>query len=97
MRRWTGSDYFGGSVTFPLGSSVIEPGVTPANPVTLYWATFSEAANQAGISRRYGGIHFEIGDLVGRATGRLVAKQAWQKAQKYFRDAAGKEIKESEE
>ncbi len=97
LRLWTGSDYFGGSVTSPVGSSVIEPGATPANPVTLYWATFTEAANQAGISRRYGGIHFEIGDLVGRATGRLVAKQAWQKAQKYFRDAAGKELKESEE
>jgi len=39
--------------------------------VTLYWATFTDAANQAGISRRYGGIHFELADLVGRATGRL--------------------------
>jgi hypothetical protein len=52
--------------------------------VTLSWATFTDAANQAGISRRYGGIHFELGDLVGRATGRLVAEQAWKKSLSYF-------------
>jgi len=55
--------------------------------VTLHWATFSEAANQAGMSRRYGGIHFEQGDLDARAAGRLVAKQAWAKAQSYIRGA----------
>jgi len=52
--------------------------------VTLRWATFSEAANQAGMSRRYGGIHFEQGDLDGRAAGRLVARLAWAKAQTYI-------------
>jgi hypothetical protein len=85
LRRSTHSDHFGGAVSFPVGSSVIEPGMTPATPITLHWDTFTEAANQAGISRRYGGIHFEAGDLVGRATGRLVGAQAWQKALKYFR------------
>jgi hypothetical protein len=84
LRRWTRSDYFGDSVTFGAGSSTIEPGLTPANPITLYWPTFTDAANQAGISRRYGGIHFETGDLVGRATGRLVAEKAWMKALNYF-------------
>jgi hypothetical protein len=53
--------------------------------MTLHWDTFTEAANQAGISRRYGGIHFEAGDLVGRATGQLIGAQAWQKALKYFK------------
>ena len=86
MRRWTRSDHFGESFTIAPGSSEIEPGVTPAGPVTLYWATFTDAANQAGISRRYGGIHFELGDLLGRATGRLVGTQAWFKAKKYFRE-----------
>lgn len=85
LRRWTRSDNFGASVTFDTGSSTIEPGATPASAITLYWPTFSDAANQAGISRRYGGIHFETGDLVGRATGRLVAQKAWVKALHYFR------------
>ncbi|HVH87984.1 MAG TPA: vanadium-dependent haloperoxidase [Terriglobales bacterium] len=84
LKRFTHSDRFGGSWTFAAGTSVTEPGITPAQPVTLSWETFTDAANQAGISRRYGGIHFELGDLVGRATGRLVAAQAWEKAQSYF-------------
>jgi len=84
LTLWTGSNYFGGSVTFPAGSSVIEPGLTPAAPLTLQWATFSDAANEAGISRRYGGIHFLAGDLVGRAVGTLVGAQTFAKAQGYM-------------
>jgi len=59
--------------------------LTPKQEVTLSWVTFTDAANQAGISRRYGGIHFELADLVGRATGRLVADQAWEKVLTYIR------------
>jgi len=88
LRRWTGSDDFGASVSFEPGSSTVEPGVTPATTIRLEWPTFTDAANQAGISRRYGGIHFEAGDLVGRATGRLVAEKAWVKALRYFRGDA---------
>jgi hypothetical protein len=87
LRLQTGSERFGASVTFPAGSSKFESGAVPATGMTLHWATFSEAANQAGMSRRYGGIHFEQGDLDARAAGRLVAKQAWAKAQSYIRGA----------
>jgi hypothetical protein len=83
LRRFTGSDRFGASVTVPAHSSSIEP-CTPATPISLSWATFSEAAAQAGISRRYGGIHFEEGDLAGRAVGRRVGALAWHKARTYF-------------
>ena len=85
LKLFTRSDDFRASVTFPAGSSKTEPGLTPKQEVTLSWATFTDAANQAGISRRYGGIHFELADLVGRATGRLVADQAWKKALSYIR------------
>lgn len=84
LSRLTGSDFFGNSVTLDAGSSSIEPGMTPANSVTLSWTTFREAANEAGMSRRYGGIHFELGDLAGRLTGRLAAARAWRRAQFYF-------------
>jgi hypothetical protein len=84
LRLYTGREKFGASVTFPAGTSKFEPGAVPAHDVTLRWATFKEAANQAGLSRRYGGIHFEQGDLDGRAGGRLVAKRAWAKAQSYI-------------
>ncbi|MBV9183061.1 MAG: phosphoesterase [Acidobacteria bacterium] len=85
LRRWTHSDTFGASVTFESGSSAVEPGMTPRTRLTIDWPTFTDAANQAGISRRYGGIHFETGDLVGRAVGTSVGEKAWLKALKYFR------------
>jgi hypothetical protein len=78
---------FGASATVAAGSSRVEPRRTPAAPVTLSWATLSDAADQAGLSRRYGGIHFEDGDLMGRAMGRRVAAQAWDKAQSYMKGA----------
>jgi hypothetical protein len=55
----------------------------------LHWDTFTDAANEAEISRRYGGIHFRAADLAGRLLGRLVAFEAWQKAQTYFDGSAG--------
>jgi hypothetical protein len=81
--------YFGASVTVPAGTSRIEPRTaehpgTPAKDVTLYWPTFS-AADEAGMSRRYGGIHFESGDLHGRSLGAAVGGDAWVKAQSYIR------------
>ena len=60
----------------PAGSSRIEPGTTPATDVVLSWPTFSDAAVQAGRSRRYGGIHFRDGDLVGQALGAMVGAGA---------------------
>jgi TAT (twin-arginine translocation) pathway signal sequence len=88
LRLFTKSDRFGATVTLPAGSSKFEPGLVPARDVTLTWSSFKDAADQAGLSRRYGGIHFEQGDLDGRNAGRLVAQQAWTKATSYFRGEA---------
>jgi hypothetical protein len=84
LASFTGSQRFGLSVTIPAGSSMIEPGVTPTRSVTLTFRTFAEAADQAGQSRRYGGIHFRAGDLDGRKLGRRVGANAWTKASRYF-------------
>lgn len=89
LALFTGSDTFGGSVTIPAGSSTVEPGISPRTDVTLSWPTFTAAANEAGISRRYGGIHFRQGDLDGRLLGRLVGVQAWVKALSYFAGLGG--------
>jgi hypothetical protein len=88
LKSFTGSDAFGASATVRAGSSKVEPGAEPATDVTLSWATFSDAAEQAGISRRYGGIHFVQGDLRGRSGGRLVGAQVWAKALTYFNGTA---------
>lgn len=84
IKRFTGSDTCGLSYTQTAGTSRVEPGVVPAKATTLTWTTFSEAADQAGLSRRYGGLHFEDGDLAGRAAGHRVAAQVWAKAQQYI-------------
>jgi hypothetical protein len=84
LRSFTGSDAFGAQVTISSGSSPIEPGLVPRADVTLSWRTFSEAADEAGLSRRLGGIHFEAGDLEGRALGRRIGALVWQKARAYF-------------
>ncbi|NEP73092.1 MAG: vanadium-dependent haloperoxidase [Okeania sp. SIO2G4] len=81
LQLFTGSDDFGASITFQAGESRFEPGVTPEEPITLEWETFSEAADEAGISRLYGGIHFEDGDLNGRALGQQIAESVWQETQ----------------
>ena len=84
LKLFSGSDRFGYSITIPAGSSKIEPETTPAHPLTLRWETFTDAANEAGTSRRYGGIHFRAADIAGRLLGRIVAAQAWSKAQTYI-------------
>jgi hypothetical protein len=53
-------------------------------PLTLSWATFSDAADEAGLSRRYGGIHFAAGDLEGRRLGRLAGRAGWRKAEDHW-------------
>lgn len=80
LRLFTGKDKFGASVTFAPGTSKYEPGFTPEKSVKLQWPTFSGAADEAGMSRRYGGIHFRAADLAGRAAGHALALEAWAKA-----------------
>ena len=88
LQLWTGSDHFDYSVALGAGSSKIEPSITPAQPMILSWETFTDAADQAGVSRRYGGIHFARADLAGRQLGRMVADKAWKTAQSYFDGSA---------
>jgi hypothetical protein len=80
LRLFTGRPWFGAAVTFAPGSSTIEPGLTPRRPVTLKWRTFDEAADEAGISRRLGGIHFRQADKESRKMGRRIARKVWEKA-----------------
>ncbi len=84
LRRFTGSDVFGYSVTFEPGSSFVEPGTVPASRLTLSWATFTDAADEAGVSRRFGGIHFRDGDIEGRRVGREIGEIAWKKVSRLF-------------
>jgi hypothetical protein len=84
LRLFAGSDSLGASFTVGAGSSFVEPGFAPLQDVTLSWATFTEAAVEAGLSRRYGGIHFKDGDLYSRKMGRQIGALCFAKAQSYF-------------
>ena len=85
---FTGSDYFSAKVTIPKGSSMIERGITPAKDVVLSWRDMLDASQQAGMSRRYGGIHFYSGDMHGRANGASVGYWVYDKAKTYFNGTA---------
>ena len=81
LALFTGSDEFGADITFGTGDSRFEPGLTPQETTTLSWDTFSEASDEAGISRLYGGIHFTEGDINGRSLGREVGTAVYDQAQ----------------
>lgn len=84
LKRFTGSPLFGDCFTQAAGTSAVEPGLTPRTNVTLCWNTFKDAANQAGISRRYGGIHFIPGDLTGRKIGEEIGGLDFEYAKTLF-------------
>jgi hypothetical protein len=83
-----GTDNFNAQVTIPAGSSSFEPGITPRKPVVLTWKTLTDAADQAGMSRRWGGIHVQTGDMDGRALRKLVGYDDWNMAQTFINGTA---------
>lgn len=68
-----------GEFVFTTGSLMFEDG-TPAANVTLRWDTFKEAADEAGISRLYGGIHHQDADRHGRMMGQQIGAMAFEHA-----------------
>jgi hypothetical protein len=87
LRLFTGSDTFGASYTKAAASMAFEPAL-PSEPVTLAWPTFSAAADEAGISRIYGGIHFDQANTDGQALGRKVGTQVFARARDYWQGRA---------
>jgi hypothetical protein len=87
LRLFTGSDRFGASYTKPARSMLIDPAL-PSADLTLEWPTFSAAAAEAGISRLYGGIHFDNANDAGLELGLKVGALAFAKAQQYWRGGA---------
>ena len=82
-------DLNGDGVADMLGQHIMVAGThqienSPAQPIVLRWNTFQEAADEAGMSRRYGGIHFQDGDLRGREMGRQIGQQTFLQAEQYW-------------
>src|SRR5262249_52381249 len=83
LQLFTGSDRFGFSTVLPAGFGRVEPGIPPV-PTTLSYATFSDAANEAGLSRLYGGIHFADDNTTPQKVGYLIGVPAWAQALTLF-------------
>jgi hypothetical protein len=89
MTSFTGDSFFPGGLfeaTVPADSLAVELG--PSEDVTLEWATYFDAADQAGVSRLYGGIHIAADDFGGRRIGSQCGKDAWALALDYFDGSA---------
>ena len=70
----------------PDGELLHEEG--PTEDVTLQWATYFDAADQAGVSRLFMGIHIAEDDVEGRQIGAQCGHDAWALAQRYFDGSA---------
>ena len=84
----TGSSNFPGGFghhVYPANTMQIDRG--PSANVDLQWSTYYDAADQAGISRRWGGIHPYEDDYHGRQIGSTVGKSAFSLAEKYWTGA----------
>ena len=56
----------------------------PSQTIQLQWGTYYDAADQAGLSRLWGGIHVSVDDLTGRRIGSQSGQEVWALVQKYF-------------
>ena len=89
LTAFTGSSFFPrGLYEVPVlrGALKIEQG--PRRDVTLQWATYFDAADAAGTSRLWMGIHVPPDDFAGRRVGAQCGKAAWERAQRHFEGAA---------
>ncbi|HEV7663407.1 MAG TPA: hypothetical protein VGQ62_07720, partial [Chloroflexota bacterium] len=87
----TGSEYFPGGVSdWTIHPGVLKFEAGPTHDVVLQWATYFDAADQAGLSRIYGGIHISADDLTGRRVGAECGQAAWTRARAYYGWLAGR-------
>jgi hypothetical protein len=83
------SDFNGDGVPDLLGQHIVRVNgnqfeKSPSSVVVLTWDTFQDAADEAGLSRLYGGIHFAEGDLNGREMGRAAGELAFYRASRFW-------------
>lgn len=91
LRCFTGSDIFDFRVIIPAG--LYEAGCVPPKNLTLFFKTFSEAAEQAGFSRLLGGIHFPVDNQEGLKLGEEVGCQAFDRATYFINGGDHEEVR----
>jgi hypothetical protein len=91
MTLVTGNAYFpGGLLEFRADAGAyLETEHGPSANVTLQSATYQDAADSAGLSRLYGGIHIRADDFAGRTLGYQIGRDAAALAGEYWNGTAG--------
>ena len=85
LSAFTGSDFFpGGMGEWAISAGSLEFESGPESDITLQWATYADAADQAGLSRLHGGIHVRADDFAGRLMGATIGRAAWEEALTYY-------------
>jgi hypothetical protein len=85
LTAFTGDEFFpGGLYVWPVAPGDLKIGRGPTRRLSLQWATYRDAADAAGVSRLYMGIHIAPDDLEGRKIGSACGKGAWTLARRYF-------------
>lgn len=85
LAQMTGSPYFpGGFHSHTVLQNSMQIDLGPSQDVELQWCTYYDAADQAGRSRIYGGIHPPEDDYPGRHIGFQVGRSAFALAEKYW-------------
>ncbi len=101
LAAFTGSEYFpGGLGTFTANANdFLDFENGPSETVELQWATYADAADEAGLSRRYGGIHPWYDDYVGRVQGATIGQAAFERALHFYNlpDTAGSDDESDDE
>jgi hypothetical protein len=94
MTAVTGTPFFpGGLASFVAirnEFNLVERG--PTETVELQWATYYDAADQAGVARRLGGIHPVYDDHPSRIAAAEIGRKAWTKAQRLYRESPRRRV-----
>jgi len=86
LARFTGSPYFPGGLGEALAPAdrFLKFELGPSTDIDLQWATYYDAADQAGQSRIWGGIHILADDFGGRIMGSIIGGNVYDKARTYW-------------
>lgn len=89
LTAMTGNEFFpGGLQTWTTHIGELRHELGPSADITLQWATYYDAADLAGMSRRFMGIHIAADDVEGRWVGSTCGIGAWSLATAYFDGSA---------
>jgi len=88
-RRFLGTDEISYTRSYAKGSSVLEPGVTPARDLVLSWKSWTDFNHDCGMSRLWGGPHFLSSIEAAWKTAPQFGDLAYEFVQRHVKGQAG--------